>query len=176
MKKHKPIFKNTTKARIQIIKQGIPHWMEPGDTITGESYRVFMSLGLEEVGKEEVVVPKVPATALKPPMAVNDPKPEVSPITPRPSVDEENKVVSIDLVDDVIPSDHLKFNTGEELKDLIVQEIEMSEDDIIIIDDSDEPLVEDEKNDHPNKCDFEGCDKSFASKRGLKTHRRIHDE
>ena len=53
MKLEKPIFKNTTKGRIQIIVRGVPVWLEPGDTVVGENFRVFTKLGLEQVGKEE---------------------------------------------------------------------------------------------------------------------------
>lgn len=168
--KIKPVFKNVSKARIQIIRQGIPHWLEPGDTVTGERYRVYLPMGLKEVGRQ------TPTTAGAPIVTVDDVSPAASPVTVRAIVVEEEKKVKIDFVDDILPIDVLKFGTGEELKSALVDDIgnDLTEDDIFIIDD--EPDVEPEPvvDNYPHKCQHEGCDRAFASKRGLKSHSRVH--
>jgi hypothetical protein len=141
--------------------------MEPGDTVIGESYRVYAPMGLQEV---------IPSNITK---AINDPKPAISPVTIRASVDEEKKVVSLSIVDDVLPTDYLKFNTSEDLKRSILDDIEMTEGDIIILDDDDiyvEPIEDVSKDVNAHKCNEPGCDKTFASKRGLKSHKRIHKD
>jgi hypothetical protein len=95
--KSKPVFKNLGQARMQIIQQGIPIWLEPGDCIVGERYRVYSRMGLVEVGKDGL-----PAKARKKVVAkatVNDPAPAKAPI----------KVRKIEIVDSVMPRDDIKF-------------------------------------------------------------------
>jgi len=189
--KGKPVFKNTTKGRIQIIRQGIPIWLNPGDVVVGENYRPFLSMGLEEVGREGL--PKAKA------VVVNDDKPEESPV----------KVRKIELQDDVMPIDVVKVSSGptpvappevpvepvepagepefvsegEALKSEIIADLEAEmEDDelpLVILGDEDPDLGEDEEfsveedeDNFPFKCTE--CDKSFASQRGLKSHLRSH--
>lgn len=168
--KIKPVFKNVSKARIQIIRQGIPHWLEPGDTVTGERYRVYLPMGLKEVGRQ------TPTTAGAALVTIDDANPAASPVTVRAVVVEAEKKVKLDFIDDVLPIDVLKFGTGEELKSALVDDIgsDLSEDDIYIIED--EPDVEPEPivDNYPHKCEAEGCDRAFASKRGLKSHGRVH--
>lgn len=195
--KPKPIFKNTTKSRIQIIQRGIPIWLNPGDVIVGEKYRVFTRMGLQEVPKEQF--PKV----------VNDDNPEKSPV----------KVRKMVIVDHILPTDHLKISSGVEAKIELTtapdedevttkkkpdksSEMGQSEEPVLgiqlagdalldhIVDEigdelessqpSDiEPVIDDkqeeqEVDNYPFKCEQAGCDKAFASKRGLKSHLRVH--
>lgn len=76
--KQKPVFKNTTKGRIQVIQQGIPIWLNPGDVIVGERFRIYARMGLEEVGRDGLAAAIAP-----PPPVVNDPAPEKSPVQVR---------------------------------------------------------------------------------------------
>lgn len=200
--KGKPVFKNVTKNRIQIIRQGIPHWLWPGDTIVGERYRVYVKMGLKEVGRQTSIVgPTKPAPE---PLLVIDGTLEASPVTvittapdeldepDAPEAPEEPKVKEIVLIDDVIPVDDLILGsaskeptqaTGEALKDEIMAEIEAElaaempevveesdEEPIIILDDVEEGVADN----YPYKCEIEGCDRAFASERGLKSHSRVH--
>lgn len=209
--KGKPVFKNTTKARIQIIQRGIPIWMNPGDTIVGERYRAFLSMGLEEVGREHLPKPSLPKSAPKP--VVNDESPDKSPI----------QVRKIQLTDVVLPHDDLKVGgstkaldalidkhlpaapepaeepeaeeeeaevapedradgpSGETLKAMLIEDlseepelaitldVEADGDDELIVIEEDEPTEEET---HPFVC--EECGRGFASKRGLKSHSRVH--
>jgi len=173
--KIKPVFKNMGQARMQIIRQGIPVWLEPGDCIVGERYRVYAKMGLVEVGRDGL--PKKPKPKAVAP-AVNDPAPEKAPI----------KVRKIEIVDALMPRDEIKFGApktepkpelqGETLKSMILADLEAAdpelainiveeEDLIILLDDEDE-----EEDPTPFKCDE--CDRGFASKRGLKSHSRVH--
>jgi len=93
--KQKPVFKNTTKGRIQVIQQGIPIWLNPGDVIVGERFRIYTKMGLEEVGREGMPKPAAPAPAVQ---AVNDPEPEKAPV----------KLREMRVVDHVIPVDEVK--------------------------------------------------------------------
>jgi len=95
--KHKPVFKNITKGRIQIIQRGIPVWLNPGDVIVGEPYRAFLSLGLKEVGRDGL--PQLTKTRKELRAAINDDKPEASPI----------KVREMRVVDAVMPVDDIKM-------------------------------------------------------------------
>lgn len=181
--KIKPVFKNVTKGRIQIIQQGIPLWLNPGESITGERYRVYVSMGLEEVGRLPKDVPIAPVASILPLIVIDDVIPSSSPISLRASIDPEVKVVNIELDDDVLPMDSLNFG-GEDLKQAIVDDIEY--DGIVILDDEDTDeelediyIIEDEEpepvvDNYPHKCPEEDCDRAFASKRGLKSHSRIH--
>lgn len=105
--KQKPVFKNTTKGRIQVIQQGIPIWMNPGDVIVGERFRVFMKMGLEEVGRDQMPKAARPVTPVAKPqeVAVNDPEPEKAPI----------KVRELKMVDMVLPSDEIRIAPGAPL-------------------------------------------------------------
>jgi len=215
--KNKPVFENQTKGKIQIMRRGIPIWLEPGDRVEGESYRVYMALGLTEVKKKE-----------KRKLVVDDRGNKDAPIKTRPKIteDEKQKIKKLFLEDHVIPSDDLKISAdthaevvvptvspeeevkvepvktkpkvltnsppevvekeeepvtepgteGEALMDKIAAELEAE------MDPDDEPIVvmedEEEKVDaidnYPHKCDYDGCDRSFASRRGLKSHKRLH--
>jgi hypothetical protein len=197
--KKKPVFKNTGKGRIQIVQQGIPIWMNPGDTIIGEKYRAFLSLGLEEVGRD--ALPKITKPASKP--VVNDPEPAKAPVKVRemkvvdhvlpmddmkveiettpPEPDPEPEVVDIEPMDppeDEEPELALHLTgQGDELKDEIVADILKDlddEDDLVIIADDDDDLELPEPDDYPFKCDQ--CDRAFASQRGLKSHSRVHKD
>ena len=200
--KPKPIFKNTTRGRIQIVQRGIPIWMNPGDIVVGEGFRAFTRMGLEEVGLD--ALPKPTAAPLVVAPVMNDPEPAKSPVTVR----------KLQVVDTVIPTDVVKLapapkpepelaielvtepelveeeepeveeepvltSMGDALKADIMADIlsDMEEDDIIVIDDSDEEEEDvelEEPDDYPYKCEEDDCDKAFASARGLKSHSRIH--
>lgn len=101
--KNKPVFKNTTKGRIQIIQQGIPIWLNPGDIIVGERFRAFLKLGLEEVGRDHLPQPVGAAQATVQP--VNDPAPEKSPV----------KLRKLKIVDTILPNDEIRIDADATL-------------------------------------------------------------
>ena len=209
--KGKPVFKNVTKGRIQIIRQGIPIWLDSGDVIVGEKYRAFLSLGLKEVGKEGL--PKRANAPVVITQVVNDEEPEKSPIKVR-KINLQDTVIPIDVVkvavdpgtalpalppaegetpevseDPVEPAGEPELlSEGEALKSDILAELEaewaaeeaeeehqVDDDDIpVVLLEDDEAEELDEEDTHPFKCNE--CDKSFASKRGLKSHNRMHDK
>jgi hypothetical protein len=97
--KGKPVFKNVTEGRIQIIRQGIPVWLNVGDTVVGERYRAFLSLGLKEVGRDGLPKKKEKVAVVA--AAIDDDKPEESPI----------KVRKMDLTDTVMVVDSVKVGS-----------------------------------------------------------------
>jgi hypothetical protein len=176
--KAKPIFKNTTRYRIQITNQGIPIWLDPGETVTGEKFRVFVPLGLEQVAKEPEKSPVTmreqdPLAAAKvklieimtdPALAPDD---ELTIVAGPPGEEKvEIKVEEAPVLAGI--GDALIENIVGELGAKLEDSVPELEDDIIVIDDSEE------EDTHPHKCDI--CDRGFASKRGLKTHKRRHTE
>lgn len=140
--KGKPVFKNVTKGRIQIIRQGIPLWLDVGDVVAGEKYRAFLSLGLKEVGREGLPKPLAPPTTPPveaPALVVDDDKPEASPI----------QVRKIDLVDDVIPIDVIK--TGGTTDSLLPEAQEKQEDDQEELEEAPEEPIDEEPSPEPEE-------------------------
>lgn len=140
--KQKPVFKNNTKGRIQVVQRGIPIWMNPGDIIVGESFRAFTKLGLEEVGRQGL-----PKPAPAPKVVVNDPEPEKSPV----------KVRELKVVDMMLPRDEISIKPGPskepdavlELEDATVMTDELHPEVVEDsapepVDDVEEPVEEDE--------------------------------
>lgn len=199
--KNKPIFKNETRNRIQIIRQGIPVWLDPGEQVVGEPFRVFTKLGLTEVKPKPA--PKPEPKPEKPPVTIRkdiekkfieimtddslgEPeevvevaaKPEVvtmpSPASLDGLVEEPKEELAIEIVDGEELED-ISHLVGESLVDSIVEQIGEGiealppdgNDELIVVDDT--PIVEDN---YPHKCDI--CGQGFASKRGMKTHKRRH--
>lgn len=194
--KQKPVYKNMGPARVQIIRQGIPIWLEPGECIVGARYKVYESMGLVEVGRDGLPKPKAPPAPAKPVM--NDPEPEKAPV----------KVRKIEITDAVMPFDVIKTAptpkpapepepvveepeeepeadvldalSGEALKAMIVADLEEADPELAVELDADEDilvLIEDEPEEedtHPFKCEI--CGKGFASQRGVKSHSRTHKE
>jgi len=211
--KTKPIYENTTKNRIQIINNGIPMWLNPGDRVVGDKFRVFMKMGLKEVPLKT-----------DPVEIVDDDKKEEAPIkvrqAPEPkAAEKERKEAAKELLKELMMEDAVTLNddveveietapeeveveepeadeveeeeeegtnyiVGDALINQIVAEIggenkedaqEVSEEDepVVVLDDE-EIAVKEEHDDYPHKCLEEGCDRQFASERGLTSHSRVH--
>lgn len=204
--KQKPVFKNTTKGRIQVIQQGIPIWMNPGDVIVGERFRIYTNMGLEEVGRSGLPSSKQPL----PPPVVNDPEPKKSPVKvrelkivdhvmpmddmkvemvttpPEPVLDlkksedqEDVDIVTLPPPEDEEPELALRLTgEGEDLKEEILSDI------LSGFDDESDLVVIDDSDDAPIELEepddypykCNQCERSFASQRGLKSHSRVHNE